>query len=140
MSASKILLPVDGSSHSLRATHYAVKIAKCLGSDILLIHCHKAFPVTMGEPYLQKMITKRLENSNRLLQEYRDLLKDKGITFEDRAFEGSPGSVICNVAKMEKCEMIIMGSRGRTDLKGLLLGSVAHRVLHAAPCPVTIVK
>lgn len=140
MSASKILIPVDGSSHSLRATHYGVKIAKCMGSDILLIHCHKAFPVTLGEPYLQKMITRRQEDSNRLLQAYRDLLKDEGITFEDRIFEGSPGSVICNVAKIEECEMIIMGSRGHTDLKGLLLGSVAHRVLHAAPCPVTIVR
>ena len=140
MAASKILIPVDGSSHSLRATQYAVTIAKRLGVDILLIHCHKAFPVTLGEPYLQKAITKRLENSNRLLQEYRDLLQAEGIEFEDRIFEGSPGSVICEAAKIEQIEMIIMGSRGRTDLKGLLLGSVAHRVLHAAPCPVMIVK
>jgi nucleotide-binding universal stress UspA family protein len=140
MSASKILIPVDGSSHSFRATRYAVKIAKCLEKEILLIHCHKAFPATLGEPYLQKMITKRLKNSNQLLQEYRDLLQAEGITFEDRSLEGSPGSVICNVAKIEKSEMIIMGSRGRTDLQGLLLGSVAHRVLHAAPCPVMIVK
>jgi nucleotide-binding universal stress UspA family protein len=140
MAASKILIPVDGSSHSLRATQYAVKIAKRLEKDILLIHCHKAFPVTLGEPYLQKAITKRLENSNRLLQEYRDLLQAEGVAFEDRILEGSPGSVICEAAKIEKCEMIIMGSRGRTDLQGLFLGSVAHRVLHAAPCPVMIVK
>lgn len=140
MAASKILIPVDGSSHSLRATQYAVKIAKRLETDILLIHCHKAFPVTLGEPYLQKAITKRLEDSNRLLQEYRDLLQAEGIAFEDRIFEGSPGSVICEAAKIEKCEMIIMGSRGRTDLQGLFLGSVAHRVLHTAPCPVMIVK
>ncbi len=140
MAASKILIPVDGSSHSLRATQYAVKMAKCLGTGILLIHCHKPFPITLGEPYLQKAITKRLENSNRLLQEYLDLLQAEGIEFEERILEGSPGSVICEAAKIEAIEMIIMGSRGRTDLKGLLLGSVAHRVLHAAPCPVMIVK
>ena len=140
MSTPKILVPVDGSAHSIRATHYAIKIAKRLEAEILLIHCHKPFPVTLGEPYLQKAITKRLENSNRLLQEYREILHAADVQFTDRILEGAPGAVISEAAQFETCEMIIMGSRGRSDLKGLFLGSVAHRVLHAAPCPVMIVK
>ncbi len=140
MTALKILNPADGSSHSLRATQYAIKMAKRLEASILLIHCHKPFPVTLGEPYLQKAITKRLEHSDQLLQAHRDLIQGAGIEFEDRILEGSPGSMIAEAATIEKCEMIIMGSRGRTDLQGLFLGSVAHRVLHAATCPVMVVK
>jgi nucleotide-binding universal stress UspA family protein len=140
MSTPKIIVPVDGSSHSLRATHYAIKIAKRLDAEILLIHCHKPFPVTLGEPYLQKAITKRLENSDRLLQDYRDLLRSTDVPFTDRILEGAPGAAISEAAQFETCEMIIMGSRGRSDLKGLFLGSVAHRILHTAPCPVLIVK
>ena len=140
MAAVKIVVPVDGSPHSLRATKYAIKIAKRLEAEILLIHCHKPFPITLGEPYLQKAITKRLEKSDQLLQEFRDLLQESSVAFKDKILEGAPGVVISDVAVIENCEMIIMGSRGHSDLKGLFLGSVAHRVLHAASCPVVVVK
>jgi nucleotide-binding universal stress UspA family protein len=48
--------------------------------------------------------------------------------------------MICDVARIEKCEMTIVGSRGRSDLKGPLLGSAAHRVLQQATCPVLVVR
>lgn len=47
---------------------------------------------------------------------------------------------IVEVAKIEHCDLIVMGSRGRTDLEGLLLGSNTHRVLKTAPCPVLVMR
>ncbi len=136
----KLLVPVDGSPPSRKATDYAAKMAGLMAAELLLLHCHKPFPSVIGEPYLQKAITQRLENSKKMLAPYREMLEERGIAISERILEGPPGDRICETARIEGCEMIIMGSRGRTDLQGLLLGSTAHRVLHGAHCPVLVVK
>ena len=50
----KILVPVDGSQYSMRAVDYASAMAKHMNSEILLIHCHKSFPVVLGEHISRK--------------------------------------------------------------------------------------
>ena len=140
MSSPTILLPVDGSEHATRATTYAMKIAGLMDARLLVLYCHRPFPVKLGEPYFQKAIDAIMDKSDKLMTPFRDMISKKGIAFDDLIMEGPAGQKICEVAQIEGCEMIIMGSRGRSDLAGLVLGSVAHRVLHQAPCPVLIVR
>jgi nucleotide-binding universal stress UspA family protein len=140
MSAPVILLPVDGSEHAARATAYALKMAGLMHARVILLHCHRPFPVKLGEPYFQKAIDRIMVDSNALLEPFRSTLTENGVEVTDLIMEGPPGDKICDVARVESCEMIIMGSRGRSDLKGLLLGSVAHRVLQQSPCPVLVVR
>jgi nucleotide-binding universal stress UspA family protein len=136
----KILVPVDGSSHAMRAAEYAVRLALRLNCEILLINTHRPFPVALGEPYYQKAINKILDQADSLLEPYRTLLQSSGVRFTDRVLEGAAGEVIPQVAAIEKCDMIVMGCRGHSNLEGLLLGSVTHRVLSSAPCPVLVVR
>ena len=140
MEIGKIILPVDGSEHAGRAARYAVELAGLTGARILLIHCHRPFPAILGEPYFQKAVSSILMKSDELLEPYRQILKSSQVKFEDRILEGPAGNAICEVAEIEKCDMIVMGSRGHTHLEGLFLGSVTHRVLHAAPCPVLVIR
>ena len=140
MSTPVILLPVDGSEHATRAAAYASKIAGLMSAQVRLLYCHRPFPIKLGEPYFQKAIDKIVDGANTLLEPFRQTLAEKGVDCADLVMEGPPAEKICDVARIEKCEMIIMGSRGRSDLKGLLLGSVAHRVLQQAPCPVLVVR
>ena len=140
LNLNKILVPVDGSDHSMRAAEYAAKLARRLDGQILLLNTHRPFPVTLGEPYFQKAINKILEKANTLLDPFRTLLESEQVTFTDRILEGTPGEVIPRVADIEKCDLIVMGSRGHTNLEGLVLGSVTHRVLRSAPCPVLVVR
>jgi len=140
MSAPVLLLPVDGSEHAARATAYALKMAGLMHARVLLLHCHRPFPVKLGEPYFQKAIDRIMVDSNALLEPFRSTLSENGVEATDLIMEGPPADKICDVARVESCEMIIMGSRGRSDLKGLLLGSVAHRVLQQSPCPVLVVR
>lgn len=135
-----ILLPVDGSEHAHRAADYTVKMATLMQARTLLLHCHRPFPVKLGDPYYQKAIDKIIQRSGELLEPFRSRFDDQAMDYSELVMEGPPGEKICNVARIEKCEMIIMGSRGRSDLTGLFLGSVAHRVLHMAPCPVLIIR
>jgi len=140
MTKPLILLPVDGSEHALRAAEYSVKIATMMGARLLLLYCHRPFPVKLGDPYFQKAVDKIMQQSTERLEPFRSLLEQKGADYTERILEGPAGEKICEVARIEKSEMIIMGSRGRSDLAGLFLGSVAHRVLHRASCPVLIVR
>jgi len=140
MSTPVIMLPVDGSEHAARATAYALKLAGLMSARVLLLYCHRPFPVKLGEPYFQHAIDKIMAEANALMEPFRSSLAEKGVDFTDLIMEGPPGKRICDIARIESCELIIMGSRGRSDLKGLLLGSVAHRVLQQAPCPVLVVR
>jgi len=136
----KILVPVDGSEHSMRSAMYAMELAGMVDADVVILYCHRPFPVVLGEPYYQKAVDDLMEESNALLDPYRDLFKKGGVKFGDRILSGSPHEIIPEVAEIEKFDIIVMGSRGCTDLEGLFLGSVTHRVLHTAKCPVLIVK
>jgi len=140
MQINKIMVPVDGSEYATRAARYATDMARLMDSEILLIHCHKPFPAILGEPYFQKAINKILKKSSDLLDPYKKIVQDAGVTVTDRILEGPAARAISEVAKIEKIELIVMGCRGRNDLEGLLLGSCTHRVLKTAPCPVLVVR
>ena len=140
MELKKILVPVDGSDYSTRAIDSAIALASMTNGEILAIHCHRPFPVILGEPYYQKAIDKIMKKSDELLEPYRKILQISGIPFSDRVLEGPAANAICEVAKLEKADIIVMGSRGRNELEGLLLGSCTHRVLSMAPCPVLVVR
>ena len=140
MQIKKILAPVDGSDFSMRAAAYAVEMAGVMNSAIILIHCHKSFPMVLGEPYFQNAINKIMKQANELLEPYRKIMSTAGVVYTERVLEGPAAKAICQTAKIERADLIIMGSRGRNDLEGLLLGSCTHRVLKTAPCPVLVVR
>ena len=52
---------------------------------------------------------------------------------------GGPAVVIAEVARQVQADLIVTGTRGRSGIAGMTLGSVAHRLLHIAPCPVLVV-
>ena len=140
MKLQKILVPVDGSEHSRRAAAYAAELAKITDGEVMLIHCHKSFPVVLGEPYFQNAINKIMKQAEELLEPFRKILQDAGVDYSEKILEGPAAKAICEAAEIEKADMIVMGSRGRNDLEGLLLGSCTHRVLKTAPCPVLVIR
>lgn len=140
MKLEKILNPVDGSDHSMTATKYAIDLAKMVDAEILLLHCHRRFPVILAEPNFQNAINIIMKESNELIAPFVKLLEESQVRFGTRILEGSAGKMIAKVADIEKVDMIVMGSRGCSDLEGLILGSIAHKVLHSTECPILILK
>ena len=137
MKIKKILNPVDGSEHSIHSTKYATELATLMDAEILLLHCHDRFPINMGEPHSQLAVN---QISEELVAPFIEKLEQSKVPFNVRILEGNPGNKIPEVAKLEKIDLIVMGSRGVTDFTGLLIGSVAHQVLHKSDCPVFITK
>ena len=140
MNIKQVMVPVDDSQYSFDAVQYSIDYAESTECQILLLHCHKQFPTVIGEPHLQASINKILENANKLMEPYREIYHENGVHFKELLLEEPAGKVISETAKIEDINLIIMGSRGKSDLAGLILGSTTHKVLHTAPCPVLVVR
>ncbi|ACN16629.1 Usp2 [Desulforapulum autotrophicum HRM2] len=140
MEIKKIMNPVDGSEHSRRATIYACELARLVNAEIVLLHCHRKFPVILAEPYFQDAVNQIIRDSENLITPFVKIIQDHGVGFETRILEGSAGRMIPEAARIEKADIIVMGSRGCTNLEGLFLGSVAHKVLQRGSCPVLVVR
>lgn len=140
MKPKKILVAVDGSDHSDKVIGTAIEYANILNARVILVHCHKKFPTILGEPYRNDAIVSTINEAEKLINPFSQRLKEAEVDFAERLLEEPAGSVISDVAKIEKCELIIMGSRGLTNLKGLILGSVTNRVLHTSACSVLVIK
>ena len=140
MDIKKILNPVDGSNHSVNSTKSAIDLARLLDARIILMHCHHPFPIVFAEPYFQQAVNAINKASEELIEPFIKILELGGVKFEVRILEGAAGNKIPEVARIEKIDLIVMGSRGVTDFEGLFLGSVAHQVLHRSKCPVFITK
>lgn len=140
MEQRKILVAIDGSAHSNRVVDTAIQYAKLLEAKVLLVHCHKRFPTILGEPHRNNAIVSTIRESEILIEPFSGRLRDAEVDFEERLMEEPAAAVIVDIAKIQQCELIIMGSRGLTSLEGLIVGSVTTRVLHTTPCSVLVVK
>ena len=140
MKPEKILVPVDGSLYADNAADYAANLAKSTGAKIVLLYCRKTVPTFLGEPNSDEYLESLMLAAETIMKPYRQKMSEAGVAFEDLIIGGSVPEVIANVAEGENCDLIVMGSKGKSKLEGLLLGSATHRVLHIAPCPVLVVR
>jgi len=140
VNVSRILLPVDGSRPSDAATDMAISIAQDAGATVVLLHVRRPVPTGLGEPNAGQLLTHLTAGAEAVIQHYRGRLQAAGVDFAELVVGGDVGETIVTVAKAEKCELIVMGSKGKSDLEGLILGSATHTVLHTTPLPVLVVK
>ncbi len=136
----KVLIALDGSEASLAAARRGAALARYCGAEVVLCHCRRHVPELLGEPYYQRMLDLALSEADEVLQPFRELLSESGLAFEERVLEGDPARRIVEAAQVEQCDLIVVGTRGLSDFEGLVLGSVAHKVLVSAPCPVLAVR
>lgn len=140
MTQRKIAAAIDGSAHSDKVLDIAIEFARLLDATIALIYCHRKFPKLLGQPHRDHIISAIMDETEKVVAPFRKRLSESGVQFTELFMEEPAGTKIPEVAEYEKCEMIIMGSRGLSDVEGLLLGSVSHKVLHIAKCPVLVVR
>ena len=140
MNSRKIVMAVDGSEYSDKVVDKTIEYAKLLGSDVLFVYCHRKFPSILGQPQRDIEISNIMNETEKVTAPYLNQLRDEGITVDERMMEEPAGAAISEVARIEKCDLIIMGSRGLTNLASLIVGSVTNRVLQTAPCSVLVVR
>ena len=138
---SKILVPIDGSQHALRALEYAITLSRALGDEIILLNIQLKMETVNVKRYFSK---KEIEEYQQQLgkeatEEALKIVAESEIPFTNKLRIGIPKVEICKEAQEENVRCIIMGSRGMGLVAGKFLGSVSYNVVHDATCPVTIV-
>ena len=134
-----ILLPVDSSKFMERNVDYACEIAKGMGSKLTLLHI-VAIPTPIEGAAVDVEPFKKIGSET--LEKAKEIAKGKGIDADTRIETtfGNASYGILNVLESGKFDLVIMGAKGQSLLRNLLVGSVCDTVVHNAPCPVLVVR
>jgi nucleotide-binding universal stress UspA family protein len=146
------LVAIDGSQQGWKALDLAATLAKVSDAALVLVHAAPFVPLSGG---LKTWVEEELVASGDLREQlrYNRALGDK-ITADgearvhkhgldqvsSRVVEGNVAEEIAKLAEHTNADMLFVGSRGLSDLKGLLLGSISHKLAHLAPCSCVVVR
>jgi len=133
-----ILVALDDAGESKKGMEKAIYIAKLSGAKITGVN------VIVVAPTLVSTVTNYRDYLTKKAQEMLDSAKEscekQGIQFASKVLDGSPASKIAEFAEEEKVDLVIVGSRGLTGIKGAILGSVANSIVHKSKVSVLVVK
>lgn len=145
----KILIPTDGSALSAQAANKGVMFAKQIGADVVALHVTQPFAATVGfdgmaaayaitdEDYEKTAA----EQANKYLKAVLDRAETAGVAATSRSVSNfNVADGIVTAVEEEGCDLIFIGSHGRTGLSRLLLGSVTIKVLNMARCAVLVYR
>ena len=136
----KVVWATDGSEAADLALSHAKTLATEAGGQLLIVHCEEyinagarsgRYPAAVDEEELKAKFERQAGELN-----------TAGVQASAHVVTASAGGAahaIADFAKGENADVIVVGTRGRAPLAGLLLGSVTQRLLHIAPCPVLAV-
>jgi nucleotide-binding universal stress UspA family protein len=145
MIVNTILVPTDFSADAEKALSTATELAKLFGAKIVVLHAyHVDIPVVspmaggyaLPQGFYEDLRCQATAQVEKLAKE----AATEGIEATGIALQEPAAVVIAAQAESLPADLIVMGTRGLTGLKHVVLGSVAERVVRTAPCPVLTVK
>ena len=141
----KILLAVDGSKPSLEAAKLLVEHADWYREkpevELLTVHLPVPRLGNMGAAVSKAQIERYYrEEGEQNLAAAKKLLDRAGVSYSARVLVGPIAETIAKHAKSSRCDLIMIGTRGRTAIADALIGSTASKVLHISDVPVLLAK
>jgi nucleotide-binding universal stress UspA family protein len=135
-----LLHPTDFSDHSAVALRLACSLARHYGARLIVLHAIAPSGFDLSKAIEEELQAAPVDQT--ALEEKLGLLRaaDDEIRLESRLVEGDPVAAILREADLVQCDLIVMGTRGRSEVSRVLAGSVAEAVARRARCPVLTVK
>jgi nucleotide-binding universal stress UspA family protein len=141
----KILLAVDGSKYSLDAVNCLIEHADWYREkptvELLTVHLPVPKLPNMGLVVGKNQIKRYYEEEGEaMLAGAKKKLDAAGITYKSTILVGQIADTIVQHAQKTRCDLIYIGTHGRTAAGNMLLGSIATKVMHISPIPVLLVR
>ncbi|HUY96483.1 MAG TPA: universal stress protein [Verrucomicrobiae bacterium] len=145
----KILVAADDSEPSRRAVDVAEDLARRYGAQVLVVHVHQPLAFTVAAaggiplPGAIDETDREVETLDRTyLSGIVDRLKAAGLEATGSLVTeaGPVGQTIAELVSEQRVDLVVTGSRGRSQLGGLVLGSTAYQLIHLVACPVLVVR
>ena len=141
---TRILHATDFSSEAEAAEREAVRLARALGGELLLVHVSVETPFYGETVFGMKKLKKTYEGQarwaeDRLAKRARALASE-GVSTGWRRRVGVPHEEIVKAAAEERASYVVLGTHGRGGVGRFMLGSVADRVIRSSTCPVVVVR
>ncbi|MCL4683922.1 universal stress protein [Myxococcota bacterium] len=138
-----VLVPVDFSDHASAALDLAIELTRGTQGRLHLLHAYEV-PLGAIPPYGIALPTTLLgqvrDAAARRLEKSSHRVEAAGISCETHLVHAPPAEAITEAAGSLGADLIVMGTRGLTGVKHVLLGSVAERTVRMAPCPVLTIR
>ena len=139
-----IIHPTDFSEEAETAEREAAGLARRLGGELVLVHVSVETPLygegAFGMNDVKRIYEAQARWAETELADRATALTEQGVPTRWRHRVGVVHEGICDAAREEAADYIVMGTHGRSGIERLLLGSVADRVVRTAPCPVVTVR
>jgi nucleotide-binding universal stress UspA family protein len=138
---SKILIAIDGSDASMDAADYAISISKGYNAELCALHVIRADVDLFGPHETSEFMTRMRNEGEKYLNKVKFKANEKNIQIKTEiiSFINIAGAIV-DYAEENNIDLIVIGTRGRSGFKKLLLGSVASHVVTYAHCPVLVIK
>ncbi len=130
-----VILGVDGSPASMKAVEWVARSADAAARVLVIAAVHPGPAMPDSE-----LVRLEREAAQGHVQEATRMLAALGSRVIGRVVDGDPRRVLVDIARTENADLLVVGSRGRTGIARLLLGSVASHVASHAPCSALIVR
>ena len=137
---ARILVAVDGSESSKKAFDKSVFLAQKCNSKLYVVHVVLDWEYGGDSAATFELIEELRSKGMELLEQCKKQALQSNLQVETLLEQGDYAHEIIEVAKRKNCDIIMMGSRGMSPFKELLLGSVSLKVMHHARCPVMVVR
>ena len=132
-----VVVAYDGSPAARAALVRGVERAR--GGKLFVVHAYGAPKDFWGAQHYQEVLDRSLQRGEDLLAALPQLEPGLAeVEYETELIAGTPAEVVAGVAEVRRADEIILGTRGFGPLRAAV-GSVAHGLLHIAPCPVTVI-
>jgi len=132
----RLLVGVDGSPHASAALRWALRHAEALGAEVTAVFAWQMPLLSVPGAFDREELEKRAKQF--LLEVVGSVAPSPVVPLTSYVAEGDPTEVLIKAS--DQADLLILGTRGRSPFKGLLLGSVSQGCAAAALCPVVIVK
>jgi nucleotide-binding universal stress UspA family protein len=146
----RVLLASDGSPHANAAVDLLAKLGLPRSAVVTLLHVVETHDyltsrlLATGRSDLRRLAEEVIQGRKQagagMLEKARRVFKRRSLTADTLVAEGPPAEAILRTAERLRADLVVMGSRGLTGMKRLLLGSVSHKVTRHSPCSVLVVR